>query len=96
MSGLPREAPCGAPDQLNFCPVNTSQILQGLKSQRLLHPPWTRPSYRLINYWPLLLVNRNDRLFIIVLKIPMPTSIVAISVNLVIIIPLRKKHDHKS
>ena len=63
MSGLPREAPCGAPNQLNLCPLTTAQILEGLKSQRLLHPPWTRPSYRLIGILDLncyIAFNGND------------------------------------
>ena len=27
MSGLPREAPCGAPDQLNLCPSTTAGVV---------------------------------------------------------------------
>ena len=72
MSGLPREAPCGAPDQLNFCPVTTSQILQELKSQRLVHPPWTRPSYRLTTVYTDIIAD-----FSFLLKLTAKTSILS-------------------
>ena len=49
MSGLPREAPCKEPassDALNICPLTTQQILDRLKDEAYIFPPWTVPSYR--------------------------------------------------
>jgi CubicO group peptidase (beta-lactamase class C family) len=47
MSGLPREAPCGQPEEpsVNLCPHNTSAILGRLSRQSTILPPWTQPSY---------------------------------------------------
>jgi CubicO group peptidase (beta-lactamase class C family) len=47
MSGLPREAPCGQPEEpeVNLCPHDTATILERLGQQYTILPPWTQPSY---------------------------------------------------
>ncbi|CAI8016876.1 Putative beta-lactamase-like 1 [Geodia barretti] len=47
MSGLPREAPCGQPEDpaVNLCPHDTTTILERLSQQYTVLPPWTQPSY---------------------------------------------------
>ena len=46
LSGLPREAPCENATSENVCQESTEDILKSLSSQMLIHPPWTKPSYR--------------------------------------------------
>ena len=49
MSGLRREAPCSTSSLkvgINTCPVQTKDVIQQLKNDSLIFPPWGVPSYR--------------------------------------------------
>lgn len=45
LSGLQREAPCNNKG-LKQCQMSNEEILKILSSEYLIHPPWTKPSYR--------------------------------------------------
>ena len=47
MSGLPREAPCTGNITI-YCDQTTDEILSRLRTQSLIFPPFTRPSYRCV------------------------------------------------
>ncbi|KAL5489334.1 hypothetical protein EMCRGX_G018414 [Ephydatia muelleri] len=50
MSGLPRISPCVNSTADILCIDTTAEILEGLKSEILIHPPWSLPSYSNLAY----------------------------------------------